>query len=414
MCDRPLPTCFRAVASLFVALAIDGSIAIGQDSREAGLNAAADTKVKTRGLRRLDETILRLGGNGDNWHMTWAADGKQYAGLCDGFGWPGWPQQWFNTRVFAIDGEPPGVRFEYLPGYPDLVNGPGLLFGRYYGFGILAVDGRIYQFLGTPNRPFHQPEPRFVGAKLIYTPDGGKTWHNRDGSTPVVWEPWDERSRENMTFFEEEGDAFSLLTVLQMGQEYGQNRDGYVYVYAPNGSTERTMNQLVMFRVPKERILERGAYEFFVSRTADGGAEWSANIADRGPVHTFPSGWVNKTLSPYAWQPSVAYVEPLGVYLMANWGMGCDEKGEWFQKPSYLGFWTAPRPWGPWKQIHEETAWTPGGDRLSRAYQPQIAPKWIAADGKSFWLVWTDYQEVEGKGRPFYAFNAQRIEVLTE
>lgn len=414
MRDHPLPTCFRAVASLFVALAIDGSVAIGQDSREAGPTAVADTQVKVRGLRRLDETTLRLGGNGDNWHMTWAADGRQYAGLCDGFGWPEWPQKWFNTRVLAIDGEPPGVRFEYLPSYPDLVNRPGLLFGRYYGFGILAVDGRIYQFLATPNRPFHQPEPRFVGTKLIYSSDGGKTWHNRDGSAPVVWEPWDERSRKNMTFFEEDGDTFSLLTVLQMGQEYGQNRDGYVYVYAPNGSMDGTMNQLVMFRVPKERLLERAAYEFFVSRAADGGAEWSADITDRGPVHTFPSGWVSKTLSPYAWQPSVVYVEALGVYLMANWGMGCDEKGEWFQKPSYLGFWTAPRPWGPWKQIHEETAWTPGGDRLARAYQPQIAPKWIAADGKSFWLVWTEYQEVEGKGRPFYAFNAQKVEALTE
>jgi hypothetical protein len=24
--------------------------------------------------------------------------------------------------------------------------------------------------------------------------------------------------------------------------------------------------------------------------------------------------------------------------------------------------------------------------------KPQIAPKWLAADGKSFWLVWTDFQ----------------------
>jgi hypothetical protein len=99
---------------------------------------------------------------------------------------------------------------------------------------------------------------------------------------------------------------------------------------------------------------------------------------------------------------------------MANWGMGCDPQGnEWFRKPSYLGLWTAPRPWGPWQQIHEETAWTPAGDANARAYQPQIAPKWIAADGSSFWLVWTDFQQVGGS-RPYYAFNLQKVAVVID
>lgn len=37
-------------------------------------------------------------------------------------------------------------------------------------------------------------------------------------------------------------------------------------------------------------------------------------------------------------------------------------------------------------------AWTPDNDPAAIAYQPQIAPKWITKDGKSFWLVWTDFQ----------------------
>jgi hypothetical protein len=49
-----------------------------------------------------------------------------------------------------------------------------------------------------------------------------------------------------MAFFKEPGDGFSLLTVLQMGKDYERNEDGYVYVYAPNGNTEGTMNELVM------------------------------------------------------------------------------------------------------------------------------------------------------------------------
>jgi hypothetical protein len=198
-----------------------------------------------------------------------------------------------------------------------------------------------------------------------------------------------------------------------MGKAYEQNKDGYVYIYSPNGNTEGTMNQLVLCRVPKDRIRDRGAYDFFVSRKPDGTADWSRDIAARGVVQSFPSGWVNTKVHPYAWHPSVVYDAPLGVYLMANWGMGCAPDGTWFGKPSYLGFWSAPNPWGPWTQIHEEKEWMPAGDRAAHAYQPQIGPKWIAADGKSFWLVWTDFQFV-GAARPYYSFNTQKVELLTE
>lgn len=367
------------------------------------------------GMRRLEETTHISGGSGDNWHMTWADDDKQYVALCDGSGWAdveGYTGASYNSRVYAMHGDPPEHTFEHLPGYPDLLSEapPSPNRSRYYGFGIVAVEGCIYHFLSTPNRRFDEPGPRFVGAKLIYSPDRGRTWMNQNGS-PVRWEPWEERSRENMAFFEEPRQAFSLLSVLQMGRNYEQNEDGYVYVYAPNGSDEGTMNQLVMFRVTKNRILDRSAYEFFVSRNQDGSASWSSDIGDRGVVHTFPPGWVNTKIHPYAWHPSLAYNAPLGLYMMANWGMGCDADGMWFGKPSYLGFWTAERPWGPWTQVHEETAWTPLGDPQARAYQPQISPKWIAEDGRSFWLVFTDFRPA-AEGRSYYCFNCQKVAVL--
>lgn len=380
----------------------------------------SQTPKRIVSLKRLDETIQRLGGRGDNFHMTWALDDKQYAGLCDGFGWPGMPQAFYNSRLYAIAGNPPHSKFEYLPDYPKLVNqGANREVCRYYNFGILALGDRFYQYLSTPNRPLNEPDSRFVGAKLIYSPDRGHTWHNQDGTTPVRWEKWEEKSKKNMAFFQEEGDAFSLLTVLQMGKNYEYNTDGYVYVYAPNGSAEGTMNQLAMFRVSKDRILDRQAYEFFAGRDAKGAARWSHRIEDRAAVHTFPTGWVNRFPNAYAWQPSVVYVAPLRLYLMANWGMGTAADGQWFAKPSYLGFWTAANPWGPWTQVHEEKAWMPAGDANARAYQPQISPKWIAADGLSFYLVWTDFQEIKRSNnpwdtRPYYGFNVQKVQVVAE
>ncbi|WP_129782630.1 DUF4185 domain-containing protein [Peristeroidobacter soli] len=385
--------------------------------------------------------------------MSWAADNRQYVSMCDGVGFSGQLSLSYNTRMISVSDGARDPRFHDLPGYPNLA-APSQTASdtRYYGFGTLALDGFLYQFMSTFNRPFHVDNlrskassdvMRFNGVKLIYSPDQGRTWHNQDGSTPIVWDSWDRRSRDTMVFFEEDQEAFSLLSVLQMGRNYGFNRDGYVYVYAPNGNTEGSMNELVMFRVPKARLLDRHFYEYFAGRQDGGAARWTRDIESRAVVHTFPRGWVNKLVHPYAWQPSVVYNDPLGLYMMANWATGCTPEGVWFSKPSYLGFWVASDPWGPWMQIHEDTSWRPAGDVNARAYQPQIAPKWIAADGRSFWLVWTDFQgatneelkrfwaEYERKASanqisegdvienakmmrkfmPYYGFNVQRIDL---
>lgn len=371
--------------------------------------------IKITGIRRLESTTRRSNCSGDNWHMTWASDDKQYAGLCDGVGWPeipGYSGKNYNTRIFAINGDALGHTVEFLPNFPELLTEPMPNCHRYYGFGILSLDSHIYNFLSTPNHPFGLPEPRFIGAKLIYSPDLGQNWYNQDGS-PIRWEEWDERSQDNMAFFYESGDAFSLITVLQMGKNYEHNKDGYVYLYAANGNEEGSMNQLVMLRVPQNDILDRNAYEYFVSFKPDGTANWSKDINDRGIVCSFPDGWVNTGIHPYSWHPSVVYNAPLDTYMMVNWGMGCSDDGMWFGKPSYIGFWTAENPWGPWVQVHEETSWTPADDQGARAYQPQISPKWIAEDGKSFWLVFTDFQNLDGR-KPYYSFNYQKVEILTE
>jgi hypothetical protein len=362
--------------------------------------------------------------------------------MCDGWGFTDSPELFYNSRMLGISDGPRDAKFYDLPGYPLLatsIDGMNdlqwLNTTHYYNFGTLALDGHLYQYMSTFNRPFRTDElqkpdftnpVRFNGAKLIYSPDQGRTWHNQDGSTPVVWEDWTKRSRETLVFLEEDQEALSLLTVLQMGKNYAHNRDGFIYVYAPNGITDGTMNELVMFRVPKRQILDRGAYEYFAGLRADGNATWSKDTQSRKPVHTFPRGWVNTMVHPYAWHPSVVYNAPLGLYMMANWGMGTGTAeidpfsgvkvdSAWFAKPSYLGFWVAQNPWGPWEQIHEETAWMPEADAAARAYEPQIAPKWIAPDGKSFWLVWTDFQikgSKQDQRRPYYAFNTQRVDLI--
>lgn len=417
------------------------------------IGGKAQTAVRIKSLIRREDSVLRYPVTGDNWHMSWASDDQQYVSLCDGPGFLAQPKVSYNSRMLEVCGGPVNAKFHDVPGYP-LLGGPAQKprDTRYYNFGTLALDGNFYQFLSTFNRPFKPNELekselddllRFNGAKLIHSPDNGRTWHNQNGSTPVIWESWEHRSRDTLVFFKEDQEAFSLLTILQMGRNYEHNKDGYVYVYAPNGNSEGTMNELVMFRVEKNKLLDRSSYEYFAGLATNGNGKWTKDITARAVVHTFPSGWVNILPHPYAWHPSVIYNAPLNTYMMANWGTGSAPNGMWFDKPSYLGFWVAPNPWGPWTQIYEESAWMPAYDKKARAYQPQIAPKWVAADGKSFWLVWTDYQGHDSEGMkqlgerykvnaeantltegdvtrtahalrtsmPHYAFNVQRIDL---
>ncbi len=406
------------------------------------------SSVGARSLIRRDETILRLGGLGDGYEMTWDAQDRLYIDVNDGPGWLDPPRAFYNTRLWTLDGSLQEAVFSQVGGYPALddsarpEDAP-----RYFGHGLLAVDGRLYQFLSTLDRATDRPR-HWVGSKLIYSPDNGRTWCNQDGTTPVTWEDWGSQSRERLTFFREPDDCFSMLSIVQMGRDYSSNHDGYVYVYGLNGSVDGRMNELVLFRVPVGRVLNRGAYEYFGGPLGDGSARWVKDIRARAVVHTFPRGWVNRTnlfpgdLVVESWLPSVVYNEPLDLYLMSSAGIGCAPDGTEFGKPSYLGFWVASTPWGPWRQIHEERSWTPGGDLGARAYAPRILPKWIAADGRSFWLVWADLKGMDSFARdeslmetqlgkadsaesrsivqaqflrrymPGYAFNAQRVDLI--
>lgn len=416
----------------------------------AGRIARADAGAVRRGINsvvRRDDTMCRLGGLGDGYKMTWAADDRQYFPVNDGVGWAGNSARFYNSRLWSLTGGPQDASFREVAAYPELNKMIRDDAPSYYGHGTLAVRGRIYQFLSTLNSTEETPR-HWVGAKLIYSPDGGRTWCNQDGSSPVVWEDWKQQSRERLAFFGESRGSFSLLSFLQMGRDYSGNRDGYIYAYSPNGNVDGQMNELVMLRVPIEKMLSRTAYEYFGGRARDGSVRWVRDIEARVPVHVFPRGWVNsKNLFPgdlvvESWLPSVVYNESLGLYLMTSSGIGCTPDGTEFGKPSYLGMWFSQAPWGPWTQVHEDTAWRPADDSAARAYAPQIAPKWIAEDGKSFWLVWADLQGIRAFTRdrsslaadlaaagglekrtevltefhrrhlPHYAFNAQRIDLV--
>lgn len=392
-----------------------------------GVRASQKSHIKSA-IRREDTTV-RLDLIAATATITWAADDRQFVAVSDGVGLAQ-SKMTFHSRIFAALGDPPKPSFKDLPSYPDIPWRSASDEAQFWGGSCLALNGRIYQYLMTTNHRYLRsdgsfwPDFRWAGVKLIYSPDDGRTWNNQDGSHPVRWEDWSVRCRNNMIFFNEEpAAAFPSPiwpTFLQMGKNYELNTDGYVYVYAGNGDTEGTADQLILCRVPKSRVLDRHSYEFCTGVLANGDATWTSDIKQRGVVHTFPPGWVSSSKVdgqlPSGWSVSVVYNEPLGVYMMAGQGTGLASNGGWFGKPSYLGLWVSATPWGPFRQIHEESAWMPAADPAARALMPQISPKWISSDGKSFWLVWTDYQfksaagEVEHPDKGFNEISRNIVE----
>jgi hypothetical protein len=403
---------------------------------------------------RREETLMRYGGDGLCRVLAWTADDRQLLGVADGCGWPenpmGMVRRYRTSNLYWLGGDPTNATIRQIPGYPEipmsrLIEDKSPYYGDLiFGASALAVDGCIYQFLATGRawNPLAHPNERgshFVdGMKLIYSPDNGETWHNQDGSTPVVLETRKQHSLDTLMWFEEPtGVMFGPF--VQMGQDYRDNRDGYVYLSAPNGRTASTQNQLVMCRVPKVRICVREAYEFFAGLRPNGEAVWAENVEDRGIVHTFPEGWSTHPVElSAAWNPDITYNAPLGIYMMhATHDLG--RKGGW--GAPYLGIWIAANPWGPWQQIYEEEYFTVLGNPESIPFGIGVVPKWTSQDGESYWVSFAELTNIAGTPQdlanyeafyrqqtpeelwwqrfrwrqhtPYFGFNAQRIDLVT-
>src|SRR5690348_13271670 len=113
--------------------------------------------ARIKGVVRRDDTITRLDICAGLWAMTWAADDRQFVALSDGVDLPIPPTRAFHTCVCTIDGDPPNPTLEHLPGYPDMIMRLSESdFASFWADSCLAVDGRVYQFLGTANHPYMQ------------------------------------------------------------------------------------------------------------------------------------------------------------------------------------------------------------------------------------------------------------------
>jgi len=383
--------------------------------------------TKPVGVSFNTSTLRRIGGSGDNWCQTWAADGSVITAMDDG--------EWFNrgyvyhSRLYKIFGEANSFTRAEVRDYPEFhTDGDG-----WFAYGMLSVNGVIYSLV-TKTQHSAWSEGPFRGMKMLRSHDSGTTWHRVDRNNKDRYLGRYDKARELLNkeetfFFEESGRAgkgktaypFSFASFVQSGQDHRASKDGYVYIYSPEGSAS---NQLLLARVPEDLVGQRSAWQYFSGWSGDS-ATWTSNIEARQPNMVLPDrNSRGEHFGFYSWLPSVVWNPGLQLYVMVNGGTyGGDMSGsrdayynKWMHnKSGSLGLWYSENPYGPWNQFYYNDHWT-ADDSQNLTYQPKLSPKWISDDGRKMTLIWSDaMRNAEGFSHSInYKWNQMEIEIQTD
>jgi uncharacterized protein DUF4185 len=285
--------------------------------------------------------IIRKAPGSDLWPITWAADNNLYTSWGDGGGFGGTDSDGRVSLGFArIEGTPENFIGHNVWGGKNPEN-PARFGGK--ALGMISVDGILYAWIFTQNG---------IEIKLAWSSSLGKTWQ--------LVNDWK---------FPE--DNFVPFSFLNFGKDYAGARDGYVYVYG--GPWSGGANQYLA-RVPKDQIKNRTSYEFFKGLDANSNPIWTSDITQRRPVYTDPDN---------TGAVQVVFAPGIRRYILTATHGGVEQ----------LGVFDAPEPWGPWTTVAYYSNWGNFGNGESSGYN--IPTKWISADGKTIWVVFSSSGELD-------------------
>ncbi len=283
------------------------------------------------------ETIKRAAEGSDNWPLAWADDDAFYTAYGDGNGFEPFVPEKLSMGFAKVTGGPDDFAGENIRSATGEQKGDGKRGKK--ASGMIMVDGVLY--LWTRNAG---------NSQLAWSTDHARTW---------TWSEW--------KFTE----SFGCPAFLEFGRNYSGARDGYVYLYSPDANTAYDRaDRLVMARVPKEKIRDREAYEFFARTGENGEPVWSRSLADRGAVFTAPGA---------CYRTRVSYNPALKRYLLNMIGKGSDTRFS-----GGFGIYDAPEPWGPWTTVYYTDAWDVGPGESN-----SFPAKWFSADGRTAYLVFS-------------------------
>jgi hypothetical protein len=346
-----------------------------------GGDCAVPSYLEITGART--STTIGPIGYAEHWHASWgtsaAGEPSHFFAFNSGTGWSTLGDlRDYSANVGRWIGDPQHPA--QIKGFIDLGYPARLLPAPWRGYGVLSTSDAYYHFVSYLDSTLQPIRPT---ALLLEHAEGkGEAWTDHRGQpttfgaalTPTV-----------ATYIERADGAFSAVSVLQMGSDFSANRDGYVYLYALDGSTPDRARRIVLARVPLSRILDPTAVEAYAGDDPTHPI-WSAALEDRRSVIALPDAMPVETLEHSI--PSAVWAEPLQSYLLVAAGIS-HQGAPIFASASTLWLYSAPNPWGPWTLRVEIPQWILRSDPQSRPFSPVIAPGWIAPDGSALWILAT-------------------------
>ncbi len=299
-----------------------------------------------------EKAIIRKALGSDNWPITWADDDCLYCAYGDGWGFePGGRK--LSLGFCRISGAPPDFSGSDIPSPSGERLGDGARGPK--ASGMLMVDAVLYMLVRNVKN-----------SQLAWSSDHGKTW---------TWAPWRFTT------------SFGCPTFLNFGKNYAGARDNFVYVYSQDGpSAYKPYDHVVLARVPKDRLREREAYQFFAGLDARGRPRWTPDITRRASVLEHPGR---------CYRMDVVYHPGLRRYLLCQaFGNG---RGGW-------AIFDAPEPWGPWTTAFYTEDWG-----LGNIHGFRLPTKWIDPRGNTMWLVFSGRAH---KGVDYDAFCLRRCTLV--
>jgi len=324
----------------------------------------------------IDTTVISLPSYierpGDNWPVTWSDDDNLYTFLADGYGFTPLSQQ-FSSYPCKISGSPfsNNIRAKDISTNSVGKGKGGDVKGKKVSGLISIPDPAIKS--GTMLVAWVRNINAGGGASLMYSRDYGANW---------VW-AWGNPDSTADAVIPELGHP----SWMQAGKNNSSAQDSYLYFYSQNQTKAYLLaDDVILGRVPINSVLDRSKYEYFTGEAEN--PSWSpdiksrkaAFIAERQCYRLFVT--FNPVLNRYF------LLTANGDGLMTNY-MGTHN----------LGIYESKSPWGPWKTVY----WNNSFHSNWSVFGPQMVPKWISSDGKTFYILYSNFP----KGP--YKFNFQKV-----
>lgn len=285
------------------------------------------------------EKVIRKAKGSDNWPLTWADDDHLYTAYGDGNGFEPFINEKLSLGLARVEGGPGNFLGVNLRAPSLEQKGDGKT-GR-KASGILMVDGVLYLLARNAGN-----------SQVAWSADHGRTW---------IWCDWKFSPR------------FGCPTFLNFGPNYSGARDDFVYIYSPDADDAYTLaDHMVLARVRKSQLRERGAYEFLKQIGKDF-ALWTSSIDERAAVFTNRSR---------CYRGHLTYDAPLKRYLWCQ-TLPTDNPPDGRFKGG-LAIFDSPEPWGPWTTVYYNENWD-----IAPGESSSFPAKWISADGKTLHLVFS-------------------------